>query len=127
MKRKTALVTGSTSGIGLGIARTLARAGANVVLNGFGDAREIENLRAGLAAEHGVEARHDGADLSKPAEIEAMMTRALREFGRSTSWSTTRASSTSRRSRSSRSTSGTRSSPSISSRRSTRSAWRCRR
>jgi len=81
MKRKTALVTGSTSGIGLGIARTLARGGANVVLNGFGDAREIETLRAGLAAEHGVEARYDGADLSKPAEIEAMMTRALREFG----------------------------------------------
>jgi 3-hydroxybutyrate dehydrogenase len=81
MKRKTALVTGSTSGIGLGIARTLARGGANVILNGFGDAREIETLRADLAAEHRVEARYDGADLSRPAEIEAMMSNALSEFG----------------------------------------------
>jgi len=81
MKHKTALVTGSTSGIGLGIARTLAQGGANIILNGFGDAREIETLRAGLAAEHRVEARYDGTDLSRPAEIEAMMAKALSEFG----------------------------------------------
>jgi len=81
MKRKTALVTGSTSGIGLGIATTLARGGTNVILNGFGDSKEIEALRASLAAEHGVQARYDGADLSKPAEIEAMMAKALSEFG----------------------------------------------
>ena len=81
MKRKTALVTGSTSGIGLGIARTLAQGGANVILNGFGDAKEIETLRANLAREHRVEVRYDGADLSRPAEIEALMAKALSEFG----------------------------------------------
>lgn len=73
---KTALVTGSTSGIGAGIARTLAAAGANVVLNGFGDAAEIERLRGGLAEEHGIEVRYDAADMSKPAEIAAMVARA---------------------------------------------------
>ncbi len=70
---KTALVTGSTSGIGAGIARVLAAAGANVVLNGFGDAAEIERLRAGLAEEHGVQVRYDAADMSKPVEIAAMI------------------------------------------------------
>lgn len=78
---KTALVTGSTSGIGRGIAQALARAGANIVLNGFGSADEIEALRAQLAAEHGVTVRHDAGDLSKPDEIAAMMQRALAEFG----------------------------------------------
>ena len=78
---KTALVTGSTSGIGLGIARTLAAQGANVVLNGFGDRAEIERLRAGLAEAHGVEVRHDGADMSRPEAIEDMMGKALSEFG----------------------------------------------
>jgi 3-hydroxybutyrate dehydrogenase len=81
MKRRTALVTGSTSGIGLGIATTLAGQGANVILNGFGDAKEIEALRAGLGAKSGVDVRYDGADLSKPDEIEAMMRKALGEFG----------------------------------------------
>ena len=80
-KGKTALVTGSTSGIGLGIARALAREGADIILNGFGDAKEIETLRSGLAAEHGVKVRYDGADLSKQDQIEAMMTKALVEFG----------------------------------------------
>jgi 3-hydroxybutyrate dehydrogenase len=61
--RKTALVTGSTSGIGLGIATSLAASGANVILNGFGDAAEIERLRAKLAAAHAVEVRYDSADL----------------------------------------------------------------
>ncbi len=78
---KTALVTGSTSGIGLGIARALAREGADVILNGFGDAKEIETLRSDLAAEHGVEVRYDRADLSNQDQIETMMTKALGEFG----------------------------------------------
>ena len=78
---KTALVTGSTSGIGLGIARALARDGANVILNGFGDAKEIDALKDSIASEHAVEVRHDGADLSKQDQIESMMARALGEFG----------------------------------------------
>ena len=78
---KTALVTGSTSGIGLGIAQTLAAQGASVILNGFGDAREIEHLRAGMAEMHGVRVRHDAADMSRVEDIEAMMARALSEFG----------------------------------------------
>jgi 3-hydroxybutyrate dehydrogenase len=78
---KTALVTGSTSGIGLGIARAFAGQGANVVLNGFGDAKEIEALRLSIATEYGVKVRYDGADLSKQAEIETMIAKALAEFG----------------------------------------------
>ncbi len=78
---RTALVTGSTSGIGLGIARALARDGANVILNGFGDVREIEALRVSIASEHDVDVRYDSADLSKQDQIEAMMARALGEFG----------------------------------------------
>ena len=73
MKNKTALITGSTSGIGLGIARALAKEGANIVLNGFGDAAQIETIRAQLAAEFGVTVRYHGADMSKPAEIAAMV------------------------------------------------------
>jgi len=78
---KTALVTGSTSGIGLGIARAFAGQGANVILNGFGDAKEIEALRLSIATEYGVKVRYDGADLSKQAEIETMIAKALAEFG----------------------------------------------
>ena len=78
---KTALITGSTSGIGLGIARTLAAQGANVVLNGFGDRAAIEALRAGLAEEHGVTVRHHAADMSQPEDIAEMMGQALAEFG----------------------------------------------
>src|SRR5215467_6493175 len=81
MKRKTALVTGSTSGIGLGIATTLAGDRFNVILNGFGDVGEIQALRSKLAKENGVEVRYDGADLSKQGDIEAMMAKALGEFG----------------------------------------------
>ena len=80
-KGLTALVTGSTSGIGLGIATKLASNGANIVLNGFGDAPAIESLRAKLAAEHDVTVRYDGADLSKQDAIEGMIGRVLSEFG----------------------------------------------
>jgi len=82
LKGKTALVTGSTSGIGLGIAQALARQGANVVLNGFGDAEgPLAAVReAGKA--HGVRVAHHGADMSKAADIEAMMTFAATTFGR---------------------------------------------
>ena len=78
---KTALVTGSTIGIGLGIARAYASQGANVVLNGFGDAAEIDQLRASIASEHGVAVRYDGADMSKPDAIESMMGNAIEIFG----------------------------------------------
>ncbi len=108
LKGKNAVVTGSTSGIGLGIARAFAKDGANVLINGFGPADDIEKERAGIEKEFGVKAiysprrhdqarrdrRHDqdgGDDSSAPA----------------TSWSTTPASSTSRRSRNSRSRNGT--------------------
>ncbi|HEY0821402.1 MAG TPA: 3-hydroxybutyrate dehydrogenase [Rhizobacter sp.] len=77
LKGKTALVTGSTSGIGLGVALCLARQGVNVVLNGFGD---VEPARAQVAA-LGVKAGYHGADMSKPAEIEAMMAYADKDFG----------------------------------------------
>ncbi|MBT9456571.1 MAG: 3-hydroxybutyrate dehydrogenase [Burkholderiaceae bacterium] len=76
LKGKCALVTGSTSGIGLGIALSLARQGANVVLNGFGDA---EAPKAEVAA-LGVKVGYHGADMSKPAEIEALMAYAQAEF-----------------------------------------------
>jgi 3-hydroxybutyrate dehydrogenase len=75
---KTALVTGSTSGIGLGIAKALAAQGANIVINGFGD---VEGAQAEVAA-LGVKVAYYGADMSKPAEIEAMMAFAAERFGR---------------------------------------------
>ena len=78
LKGKTALVTGSTSGIGLGIAKVLAQQGANIVLNGFGD---HEGPQAEIQA-LGVKTAYHGADMSKPAEIEAMMAFAAEKFGR---------------------------------------------
>jgi 3-hydroxybutyrate dehydrogenase len=81
LKGKAAIVTGSTSGIGLGIARSLAAGGANVLLNGFGDAAEIDKLRKQLALEHGVRVSYSAADMSKPAEIEGMIAQASRELG----------------------------------------------
>ena len=77
----TALVTGSTIVIGLGIAKAFAGQGANIILNGFGDAKEIETLQDSIAADHGVQVRYDGADLSKQGEIETMMGKAIGEFG----------------------------------------------
>ena len=77
LKGKTALVTGSTSGIGLGMAQVLAGQGANIVLNGFGD---IETAKAVIAA-LGVKVEYHGADMSKPAEIAAMMAFAAEKFG----------------------------------------------
>ena len=81
LKGKNALVTGSTSGIGLGIAEGLAAQGVNLVLNGFGDAKEIETLRAGLATKFGVKVLYDGADMSKADQIEAMMHKAEKDLG----------------------------------------------
>ncbi len=78
---KLALVTGSTSGIGLGIARSLAAQKANIVLNGFGDAAEIERLRSGLAAEFGVKVEYEAADLSSAAPIEALSSRLIARHG----------------------------------------------
>jgi 3-hydroxybutyrate dehydrogenase len=78
---KTALVTGSTSGIGLGIATAFATQGANIILNGFGDAAEIEKLRSKLAGDNDVTVHYDGADLSQQNAIEAMMAKALADFG----------------------------------------------
>ena len=79
LKGKTALVTGSTSGIGLGIAKALAAQGADIVLNGFGD---VEGPRAEIAA-LGVKVAYHGADISRPTEIEDMMKFAAGQFGRS--------------------------------------------
>jgi 3-hydroxybutyrate dehydrogenase len=81
LKGKLALVTGSTSGIGLGIARALAAQGCDIVLNGFGDPAAIEALRAGLASEFGVRAVFEPADLMNPAETESLMSRCAAHGG----------------------------------------------
>jgi len=81
LKGKSAIVTGSTSGIGLGVARALAANGANVLLNGFGNAADIEKLRGGLAAEHGVRVAYSAADMSKPKDIVGMVEQAGRDLG----------------------------------------------
>ena len=82
LKGKVAVVTGSTSGIGLGIASALAQQGADIVLNGFGDAAEIEKVRAGLASQHGVRVVYDGADLSKGEAVRGLIDNAVRQLGR---------------------------------------------
>ena len=81
LKGKTALVTGSTSGIGLATARALAADGANIMLNGFGEAAAIEKERSGLEKEFGIKALYSPADMSKPAEIAAMIAATEKEFG----------------------------------------------
>ena len=81
LQGKTAIVTGSTSGIGLAIAEALAAAGCNLMLNGFGDPGEIEKLRAGIAQRHRIEAAYGPADMSRPAEIRDLVAATARRFG----------------------------------------------
>jgi 3-hydroxybutyrate dehydrogenase len=81
LKGKNAVITGSTSGIGLGIARALAKDGANVLINGFGDKSDIENERSAIEKEFGVKAIYSPADMTKPAEIAGMVQMAATTFG----------------------------------------------
>jgi 3-hydroxybutyrate dehydrogenase len=81
LRSKSAVVTGSTSGIGLAIARALAKEGANVLLNGFGEPGEIEKERRGIEGEFGVKAVYSSADMTKPDEIARMVGEAERAFG----------------------------------------------
>jgi len=78
---KSAIVTGSTSGIGLGIATSLAAAGYNIMLNGFGDAAEIDKVKTGLAKAHGIKTAYSAADMSKPADIQKMVADTVEAFG----------------------------------------------
>src|SRR5919199_897640 len=81
LQGKSAIVTGSTSGIGLGIAESLAAQGCNIMLNGFGDKAEIEKLQKDLAAKHKVKVTYSGADMSKPAEIRQMVADCVSQLG----------------------------------------------
>jgi len=81
LKGKTALVTGSTSGIGLGIATRLAAEGANIVLNGFGERTEINRISTELKTKYRVNVTYDAADMTKPAAIAAMLEKAIAQFG----------------------------------------------
>ncbi|MCV2355825.1 3-hydroxybutyrate dehydrogenase [Paucibacter sp. B2R-40] len=81
LKNKVAVVTGSTSGIGLGLARQLAAAGADLMINGFGEAAEIEALRKELASSYGVRVAYNGADLSVAAQATGLIESTLRELG----------------------------------------------
>ena len=80
LRSKSAIVTGSTSGIGLGIARALAKEGANVLINGFGEPQEIERERASLEAEFGINAIYSPADMTKPDQIAGMVHQAQEVF-----------------------------------------------
>jgi 3-hydroxybutyrate dehydrogenase len=82
LRGKVAIVTGSTSGIGLGIARALAAEGASIMMNGFGSAQDIEALRRDIAGATGVEVRHSPADMTRPDEIAAMVLQAGEAWGR---------------------------------------------
>jgi 3-hydroxybutyrate dehydrogenase len=81
LKGKSVVVTGSTSGIGLAIARAFAKEGCNLTINGFGDAAAIEKERAGIEKEFGVKAIYSGADMTKPAEIADMIATTEKTFG----------------------------------------------
>ena len=81
LEGKVAIVTGSTSGMGIGMAEALAAAGAKVMLNGMGEAAEIEALRARIAGEAGVEVGFDGADLMRPEEVAGLVTRTEARWG----------------------------------------------
>jgi 3-hydroxybutyrate dehydrogenase len=81
LKGKSAIVTGSTSGIGLGIARALAAEGANVMLNGFGKADEVQSIRVQVERDHGVRVAYSGADMLHPAQIRTMVAEAAQVFG----------------------------------------------
>jgi 3-hydroxybutyrate dehydrogenase len=81
LKSKNAVVTGSTSGIGLAYARALAQEGANVMINGFGEAAEIEKERAGIESEFGVKALYSPADMTKPDQIKGMVDQATEALG----------------------------------------------
>jgi 3-hydroxybutyrate dehydrogenase len=81
LSARNALVTGSTSGIGLAIARALAKGGANIVINGMGEPAAIEKERASIEKDFGVKAVYDGADMTKPAEIAAMVANAQGKLG----------------------------------------------
>lgn len=82
MKGKAAIVTGSTSGIGLGIAKALAAEGVDIMLNGFGDAAEIAKLRKLISARNGVQVAYSGADLSKADAVSAMVEQGTAELGK---------------------------------------------
>ena len=82
LKGKGAIVTGSTSGIGLGVARALASQGADILLNGFGDRAQIDNLVAEFKAQYKVKVGYSAADMSKPADVVAMVSQGTRELGR---------------------------------------------
>ncbi|QRM33851.1 3-hydroxybutyrate dehydrogenase [Microvirga sp. VF16] len=82
LKGKVAIVTGSTSGIGLGIANELARLGADIILNGLGDADEIEATRSGLVRDHGVRVVYDGADMSDGEAVRELIATTVETFGR---------------------------------------------
>lgn len=82
LKKKSVIITGSTSGIGKGLAAAFASAGCNVMLNGFGDASDIEVLRTGLERDHGVEVLYSDADMTRPDQIKEMVKAAADGFGR---------------------------------------------
>ena len=82
LKDKVAIITGSTSGIGLGIAREMAKLGANLVLNGLGDPGEIEAIRSGIERDHGVRAVYDGADMSKADAVRGLIATTVKKFAR---------------------------------------------
>src|SRR3954451_19146695 len=81
LKGKVALVTGSTSGIGLGIARVLAAEGADLLINGFGDPGKIEKLCADVASGFGIRTRYSAADIAKPDQVAGMVRQAEQELG----------------------------------------------